>query len=497
MFGKAVDFADWWEEQLEQKAAAAAAIAAAVGGQSGVGSEAAEAEEEEGATFLMGLLRGDCGSRQDIGVEMSWRTFHNRSAYVKFLHYVKNEWKTDTKDKATLLDNSLFVQLTSPTLITADMVRAILFDKCFRPLRVLCNGVDLEDWHPLKMAGIADTLETVFVGILAEPKKLLEESFMCFDDCEVLRENQVQWDLRKDTAAIRRELYHPTDADIVKARGSDDCLGIIKAWATGILASLRRNCSDFLTSSNGRYAVANQSEPVVKMAKDAYCNNIKLGESPFAVVDHLYHAFVCNAKIGTVSGVAQAQIDNIWSRGFTWHARGSYKRDGKAIEPKGKRRKLDGQEVRILEKLGNKVRDSLVSMVGKQRKHFRKQYDGDEEKQRVARRVRRKEAGKRGREKQDKRGMLKAQYMVMERVTTKQQLGKVLEELKSAAAKEGLLKDQLNIRYLGFESAEKQPWSCAKAGRKGTWQELEPMLVAVLEAEEKGPGLTGRLRYYQ
>ena len=63
-------------------------------------------------------------------------------------------------------------------------------------------------------------------------------------------------------------------------------------------------------------------------------------------------------------------------------------------------------------------------------------------------------------------------------------------------AKEGLLKDQLNIRYLGFESAEKQPWSCAKEGRKGTWQELEPMLVAVLEAEEKGPGLTGRLRYY-
>jgi hypothetical protein len=227
VFGKAVDFADWWEEQLEQKAAAAAAIAAAVGGQSGVGSEAAEAEEEEGAPFLMGLLRGDCGSRQDIGVEMSWRTFHNRSAYVKFLHYVKNEWKTDTKDKATLLDNSLFVQLTSPTLITADMVRAILFDKCFRPLRVLCNGVDLEDWHPLKMAGIADTLETVFVGILAEPKKLLEESFMCFDDCEVLRENQVQWDLRKDTAATRHELYHPTDADIVKARGSDDCLGII------------------------------------------------------------------------------------------------------------------------------------------------------------------------------------------------------------------------------------------------------------------------------
>ena len=60
------------------------------------------------------------------------------------------------------------------------------------------------------------------------------------------------------------------------------------------------------------------------------------------------------------------------------------------------------------------MRDSLVSMVGKQRKHFRTQYDGDESRQRVARRNRRQAVGKKGREKQEVKLMQGAQYMVMD-----------------------------------------------------------------------------------
>ena len=195
-----------------------------------VDEEGGSGEEVDEEQWLATLLRGDCGSRQDIGVEMSWRTFHNRPIYVRFLHYVKNHWKTDAKDKATILDNSLFVQLTSPTLIAADMVRAILFDKCFRPLRVLCNGVGLKDWDPLKMSAIADRLEKEFERVLEEPELLLEEDYMCFDGCEVLRENEVKWGREKQTQSIRKELYRPTDPDIVKAR--EERGDIVKAWAT-------------------------------------------------------------------------------------------------------------------------------------------------------------------------------------------------------------------------------------------------------------------------
>jgi hypothetical protein len=465
-----------------------------------VDEEGGSGEEVDEEQWLATLLRGDCGSRQDIGVEMSWRTFHNRPIYVRFLHYVKNHWKTDAKDKATILDNSLFVQLTSPTLIAADMVRAILFDKCFRPLRVLCNGVGLKDWDPLKMSAIADRLEKEFERVLEEPELLLEEDYMCFDGCEVLRENEVKWGREKQTQSIRTELYRPTDPDIVKAR--EECGDIVKAWATGILNSLRRNCADFLDAkltgeaprAAGRYAVSQQTDAMRKSAKHAYCNNIKLGESPFAVVDHLYHTYVGNAKIGTVSGVAQAQINGDWCSGKQWHARGSYiGRDGKQIEPKTKRRKLDRDEEGMLAQLGQEVSDSLVTMVGKKRKHFRFQYDGDESRQRKASKVRRQATGKKGREKQQAKLMDQQQYTVLERVTTKTQLEEVLQVLKTPAKKEGMLKDQLMIRYVGFESVDKKSWSCAKEGRTGSWQELKGTFEVVLEGEESTPLRWGRL----
>ena len=140
VFGKALAFGDWWEEKLVKfKAqetvqrtasiarAAAAAAAAAVAAAVVVAAE--DPEEGPAKPWLEPLLRGDCGSRQDISVEASWGSFHNRPFYVALLHYVISEWKCTPEEKATILDNSLYVQLTSPTLVAADMVRAVLFDK--------------------------------------------------------------------------------------------------------------------------------------------------------------------------------------------------------------------------------------------------------------------------------------------------------------------------------------------------------------------------------
>jgi hypothetical protein len=54
------------------------------------------------------------------------------------------------------------------------------------------------------------------------------------------------------------------DSDIV-ARG--ECAGIMKAWATGILVSLRRNCKDYLTSTDGRYCEGKQTDEMVASAR--------------------------------------------------------------------------------------------------------------------------------------------------------------------------------------------------------------------------------------
>jgi hypothetical protein len=281
VFGKALPFGDWWEEKLaafsaqeavrEVEAAAAAAAAAALAAiaveAGGVAVAAEELEEGPAKPWLEPLLRGDCGSRQDISVEASWGSFHNRPFYVEFLHYVINEWKCTPEEKATILDNSLYVQLTSPTLVAADMVRAVLFDKCFRPLRILCNGVDLPEWHPLKMAGVADKLEKVFEAVSTDPMSIMEEDYECFSvvDFPVLEEKVARWKACRSISAIRQELYHPSDQTVIDARG--ECAGIIKAWATGILVSLRRNCKDYLTSTDGRYCEGKQTDEMVASAR--------------------------------------------------------------------------------------------------------------------------------------------------------------------------------------------------------------------------------------
>jgi hypothetical protein len=160
-------------------------------------------------------------------------------------------------------------QSTSPTLVAADMVRAVLFDKCFRPLRILCNGVDLPEWHPLKMAAVADKLEEVFEAVSEDPMSIMEEDYECFSgaDFPVLEAKVAHWNWNacRSISAIRQELHHPSDETVITARG--ECAGIIKAWATGIMVSLRRNCKDYLTSTGGRYCGGNQTGEVITSAR--------------------------------------------------------------------------------------------------------------------------------------------------------------------------------------------------------------------------------------
>ena len=280
VFGKALAFGGWWEEKLVKfKAqetvqrtasiarAAAAAAAAAVAAAAVVAAE--DPEEGPANPWLEPLLRGDCGSRQDISAEASWGSFHNRPFYVEFLHYVISEWKCTPEEKATILDNSLYVQLTSPTLIAADMVRAVLFDKCFRPLRILCNGVDLPDWHPLKMAAVTDRIEEAFEAVKKDPMSIMDEDYECFSVASfpALASKVAHWKKCPKIEAIRQELYHPSDETVIKARAPGECAEIIKAWATGILVSLRRNCKDYLNSTDGRYCDKYQTTPMIDAAR--------------------------------------------------------------------------------------------------------------------------------------------------------------------------------------------------------------------------------------
>jgi hypothetical protein len=190
-----------------------------------------------------------------------------RQKMAKQLQKEEEEHQLIEERAKVLTEHQLYVQLTSPTLVAADMVRAVLFDKCFRPLRILCNGVDLPEWHPLKMAGVADKLEKVFEAVSTDPMSIMEEDYECFSvvDFPVLEEKVARWKACRSISAIRQELYHPSDQTVIDARG--ECAGIIKAWATGILVSLRRNCKDYLTSTDGRYCEGKQTDKMVASAR--------------------------------------------------------------------------------------------------------------------------------------------------------------------------------------------------------------------------------------
>jgi hypothetical protein len=275
------------------------------------------------------------------------------------------------------------------------------------------------------------------------------------------------------------------------------CKDIITAWATGVLASLRRNCKDYLTSSNGRYAKGNQTKEMVDAARHGYRTNIKMGETPFSHVDTFWNAMKGSAKISTVSGAVQAGTLNCdFNDGQKHHERGGYRRGGEVIVPKAKRRKLDGDETGMFNRLHKTVSDALMTMVRAKRLHFRRQYDGDEQDQSLMRSARRKVQADKGREKAEHTAMEQAQYRVLERITSKEELQSVIARPSfdnSKAKKEALLKDQLLIRYVGFprEAVPKKSWSCAKEGR--SWEELKVTLEELLEGEIATPLAWDRL----
>ena len=225
-----------------------------------------------------------------------------------------------------------------------------------------------------------------------------------------------------------------------------------------------------------------------------YTTNIKLGESPFSHVDHIHNAMKGSAEISTPSGVAPKKagtLMGIWCDGQKWRARpdGYKSKGGEVIIAKGKRKRMDRDDEGALHQLDHVVRDALMSVLFEKRAHYRSQYDGDEKRQQKGRNERRSRQAKKGKAKLENSLMEQAQYRVLERVSSKEELESVLArpDMNSKVAKEELLKHQLLIRYNGFKSVPKKSWSCAEDGRKGTPEELQKTLEEVLEGEKTKP----------
>jgi hypothetical protein len=142
-----------------------------------------------------------------------------------------------------------------------------------------------------------------------------------------------------------------------------------------------------------------------------------------------------------------------------------------------------------LHQLDHVVRDALMPVLFEKRAHYCSQYGGDEKRQQKGRNERRSRQAKKGKAKLENSLKEQAQYRVLERISSKEELESVLArpDMNSKVAKEELLKHQLLIRYNGFKSVPKKSWSCAADGRKGTPEELQKTLEEVLEGEKTKP----------
>jgi hypothetical protein len=99
------------------------------------------------------------------------------------------------------------------------------------------------------MAAVADRIEEALKAVEKDPMSIMDEEYECFsvDSFPALASKVAHWKQCPKIEAIRQELYHPSDEAVIKARG--ECPEIIKAWATGILVSLRRNCKDYTSTA--------------------------------------------------------------------------------------------------------------------------------------------------------------------------------------------------------------------------------------------------------
>ena len=119
------------------------------------------------------------------------------------------------------------------------------------------------------MAAVADRIEEAFEAVKKDPMSIMDEDYECFSVASfpALASKVAHWKQCPKIEAIRQELYHPSDETVIKARAPGECAEIIKAWATGILVSLRRNCKDYLNSTDGRYSDKNQTTPMIDAAR--------------------------------------------------------------------------------------------------------------------------------------------------------------------------------------------------------------------------------------
>ena len=119
------------------------------------------------------------GSRQDLCTEGCLPIIQNYPFYLEFLDWTLR--KTNTSDKASILQRNLFVALGSVEMIALARFMSIIHVSVSMPFRWLAGKTHKlaeYDWGPMSMARVIDTLREKMSMIAAKPSLIHNEGFM-------------------------------------------------------------------------------------------------------------------------------------------------------------------------------------------------------------------------------------------------------------------------------------------------------------------------------
>ena len=213
--------------------------------------------EKHPGALLLHVERAS-GSRQDLCTEGSMAILMNYPYYVEFLD--RSLRKRNKNDKASILQLNLFVALTSSEMIALVRLLSILHVSVCMPVCWLAGKThelkEHNQWGPMSMGRVLDTLEASMIEIAANPDKILDENFMMNIFKEYIEElppfkeywertfqkKQMAVIARKSStkvvhfARLRKHLFSPKRSTVVKTK--DRVLELAKTAADAILVEL-------------------------------------------------------------------------------------------------------------------------------------------------------------------------------------------------------------------------------------------------------------------
>ena len=220
------------------------------------------------------------GSRQDLCTEGSMAVYMNYQYYTEFLDMMlRKTRRSNSNEMASILQQNLFVALTSTEMIALSRLLSIFHISVCMPFRWLAGKThELRDfgsdvgWGAMSMSRVIDTLYDKMNKLYTTPSLIVDDEFMMgiFNEyVEELPPFQDYWNLtfkkkqmsvvarsRKDgtkvvhMAMLRNELFSPLTPTNIKT--TDMIVTLAEAAAKTI-------CDELMNESKATYKYTNQS----------------------------------------------------------------------------------------------------------------------------------------------------------------------------------------------------------------------------------------------